>query len=400
MDQELLYDVLRAEILDRKIPLSLGKTCPMRCTFCYEKDHSYRKTYNTPRTTQEHWKFILNEIQKHPSGKKDAWVFGGNEYMEWTETFLHPQAMDWLEEFLKTTDKKVVIFTVGCMAADRINRLAERYPGRINLELSVNTLSRYREKLMPVGPSVKQVLKILDGPVVTTANFYSFGPSTMAEDARIISNINPRCNFWMGCLTPLKYIDQETTALMRQGKKFLPVEAQKIYDYCLPNASMIHTESDITAFLNRNKILKVFDACELDKKDTVVMAGNVYRILQLLRRNRSKYLYVPNNTLGGDSDCTTLLTFSDIAKRLTNQTQVYLPKVVMERTCNEDRDIAGVSFDDLKARFPRCRFKVLHKINSYNSNRKLYEKGHLKNYIEDYVHNPLSKEFETVPLPN
>jgi sulfatase maturation enzyme AslB (radical SAM superfamily) len=89
LDQKLLYDVLRAEIRDRKVPLSLGKTCPMKCTFCYEQDHSYRKTFNTPRTTQAHWQFILNEIQKCPSGKNEAWILGGNEYMEWTETFLH-----------------------------------------------------------------------------------------------------------------------------------------------------------------------------------------------------------------------------------------------------------------------------------------------------------------------
>ena len=163
---------------------------------------------------------------------------------------------------------------------------------------------------------------------------------------------------------------------------------------------MIHTESDITAFLNRNKILKSFDACELEKKDTVVMAGNVYRILSLFRRNRARFLYVPNDTLGGDSDCTTLLTFNDIAKRITDQTQVYLPRVIMESTSNEERDIAGVSFDDLKSRFPRCRFKVLYKVNSKQSNRKLYEKGYLKNYVENYLYNPLSKQFEAVPLPN
>ena len=400
MEQELLHSVLKAEIQDRKIPISLGKTCPMKCTFCYEKDHSYRKTFETPRTTQEQWQFILNEIQKFPSRENEAWVFGGNEYMEWTETFLHPRAVDWLEEFLDMTGKKVLIFSTGCIPTERINRLAEKYPGKINFELSVNTLSQYRKQLMPVGPSIKQVLKILDGPVVTTANFYSFGPSTMSEDARTISRINPRCHFWMGCLTPLKYIDKETTALMRQGKEYLPEEAKKIYQLGLPNISMIHTESDITTFLNRNKILKTFDACELEKKDTVVMAGNVYKILNMFRRKRARYLHVPNDTLGGDSDCTTLLTFNDIAKRITNETQVYVPKVIMECTANEERDISGVHFDELKARFPRCRFKVLHKINSKQSNRKLYEKGYLKNYVEDYLHNPLSKQFEAMPLPN
>ena len=72
----------------------------------------------------------------------------------------------------------------------------------------------------------------------------------------------------------------------------------------------------------------------------------------------------------------------------------------MEKTANEERDIAGVSFEEFKARFPRIRFKVLHKINTYFSNRKLYEKGYVKNYVEDYLDNPLSKKFEGIMLPS
>ena len=136
------------------------------------------------------------------------------------------------------------------------------------------------------------------------------------------------------------------------------------------------------------------------KKDTVVMAGNVYKILTMLRPNRARYLYVPNDTLGGDSNCSTLLTFSDVAKRLTNQSLVYLPKVILEKSSNDERDIAGESFDDFKAKFPRCTFKVLQKVNSSLSNRKLYEKGFLKNYVEDYLGNPLSRKFEMMALPN
>ena len=34
------------------------------------------------------------------------------------------------------------------------------------------------------------------------------------------------------------------------------------------------------------------------------------------------------------------------------------------------------------------------------NNKKLYEKGYLKNYIEGYLHNPLSKKFENVAYPN
>ncbi|KMP10316.1 hypothetical protein UR09_06625 [Candidatus Nitromaritima sp. SCGC AAA799-A02] len=400
MDQEFLHEIFRREMRDRKIPLSLGKVCPVKCAFCYEKDHSYRNTFDVPMTTQEHWDFILKEIQSYPTRETEAWVIGGNEYMEWTDLFLHPRAMDWLEEFLETTDKKITLFTVGYTPPDRINHLAEKYPGRINFELSVITLGPLRKRLMPHAPSVEQVLKILDGPAVTSANFYSFGPDSMSADAIKISRLNRKCLLWMGCLTPLKYIDADTTALMRQGKKFLSREARKIYDANLPNIAMIHTESDITAFLNRKKIIKTFDACELGKKDTVVMAGNVYRIMKLLRRNRARFLYVPNSTLGGDSNCTTLLTFDDIGRRLTHETKVYLPKVVLEGSSAEEKDIAGTYFDDFQSRFPRCQFKVLHKVNSDLSNRKLYEKGYVKNYVEDYLGNPLHKKFEAISLPN
>ena len=150
--------------------------------------------------------------------------------MEWTDLALHPKAMDWIEEFLDQTDKGITVFSVGYFDPLRITRLAEKYPGRINFELSVISLSSYRQQLMPKGPSVNQVLEILDGPAVTSANFYSLGPESMSKDAKRISEINKKCLLWMGCLTPLKYIDGHTTKLMRQGKRFLPDEARKIYD--------------------------------------------------------------------------------------------------------------------------------------------------------------------------
>ena len=399
-NREFLHEVMRREIRDRKIPLSLGKTCPVKCTFCYEMDHSYRQTFDMPLTTQEDWEFILNEIQTYPTRETESWVLGGNEYMEWTDLALHPKAMDWIEEFLERTDKNIIMFSVGYFDPKRINRLAEKFPGRINFELSAITLGSYRKQLMPKGPTVNQVLEVLDGPAVTSANFYSFGPGTISVDAETISNINKNCLLWMGCLTPLKYIDEKTTALMRQGKRYLADESKRIYEMNLPNVQMIHTESDITSFLNRNKIIKTFDACELEKKDWIVMAGNVYRVLQMFRRGRARFLYVPNETLGGDSDCTTLLTFSDVAKRITNQRVVHLPRVIMEKSSNDERDISGVSFDEFKERFSRIRFKVLNKVNSDLSNKKLYEKGYLKNYVEDYLRNPLSKKFEAIAHPN
>ena len=36
------------------------------------------------------------------------------------------------------------------------------------------TLSDYRQRLMPHAPSVKHLMKVLDGPAVSSANFYAF----------------------------------------------------------------------------------------------------------------------------------------------------------------------------------------------------------------------------------
>jgi len=81
LDKELLHEVFRREMNDRKIPLSLGKTCPVKCAFCYEKDTGYRTTFDTPLTTQEDWEYILKQIQAYPTGT-EHWVVGGNENME------------------------------------------------------------------------------------------------------------------------------------------------------------------------------------------------------------------------------------------------------------------------------------------------------------------------------
>ena len=109
-------------------------------------------------TTQEDWEYILKQIQAYPTGT-EHWVVGGNEYMEWTDLFLHPRAMDWLNEFLDTTDKNITLFTVGYTPANEINRLAEKYPGRINFELSVITLGSYRKRLMPHAPNSRPGFK-------------------------------------------------------------------------------------------------------------------------------------------------------------------------------------------------------------------------------------------------
>jgi hypothetical protein len=391
--------VLRKEMDKRKIPISIGKTCPVKCTFCYEIDHSYRQTDEPGKTTQDEWNYILDYISKKPTRPNENWVWGGNEYMEWTDLFLHPKAMEWLEDFLKYTDKGVTMFTVGYVHVPKIHQLAAQYPTRLNFELSVITLHKeYRKALMPHAPSISHLMKVLDGPAVTSANFYSFDAGTMSEDAGTISRLNPNVILWMGCLTPLKGMDDNTVKICRQGKQTLPQEAERVYQSGIPNPTTIHTEPYITAFLNRYKIMSLFDHLELDKRDTVVMAKSVYKILTMYRKNRARFLYVPNTTLGGDSDCTILLTFEDILKRLNGEKFIYLPKCIIESPRGNDCDISGMSLEEFKEK-SKVKVKILGKINTKVADTKLWEHGYLSSYIHDYVRNPASKEFERVPVP-
>ncbi len=405
-DARLTYDrpadpreVLVKEMEKRKIPLSIGKTCPVKCTFCYEIDHGYRRTEEPGKTTQEDWNFILDYINTKPTRPEEQWVWGGNEYMEWTDLFLHPKAMEWLEDFLKYTDKNMTMFTVGYVHVPKIHQLAVQYPNRMNFDLSVITLHKdYRKALMPHAPSVTHLMKVLDGPAVTSANFYSFDTQTMSDDARTISRLNRNVILWMGCLTPLKGMDDTTVRICRQGKQCLPEEAWRVYEADLPNTTTIHTEPYITAFLNRYKIMTVFDSLELEKHDTVVMAKSVYRVLTLYRKARARFLCVPNATLGGDSDCTILLTFEDILKRLNGEKILYLPKCILESPRGNDCDISGMTVEEFQAK-AHCKVRVLHKVNTKLADKKLWEHGYLSTYVRDYLSNPAAKEFEQVPVP-
>jgi hypothetical protein len=132
----------------------------------------------------------------------------------------------------------------------------------------------------------------------------------------------------------------------------------------------------------------------LEKRDPVVMAGSVYRILTMFRKNRAKFLRVPNATLGGDSDCTVLLTLNDIAKRLTNEKYVYLPQCIVESGRGPGRDIAGVHVDEF-VKMTGVKVKMLRKIDTKFANNRLYRNGSLQNYVEDYVRNPLVRSYET-----
>lgn len=389
-------EVLRREMDAGKIPLSLGRDCPVKCEFCYELDHSYRETLDPPKTSDEDWKYILDYISKKPTDPKQFWCLGGNEFMEWTDLFLHPKAMEWVEDFLKYTDKSIQFFTVGFVHVPKIHQLVAQYPGRINFELSVITLSEYRQRLMPHAPSVKHLMKVLDGPAVSSANFYSFDANTMSKDAVEISKINQKCVLWMGTLTPVRGLKEETASLMRQGRKHLAEEALRIYDAALPNLQTIHTEAYITAFLSRKRIISLFDSLELEKKDTLVTGWSVSKILSMYRKNKARVLYVPNAMLSGDSDCTVLLTFDDIARRLTTEKVIHVPKCIMQSGRGPFTDITGVTLDQFTEK-TGVRVKVLHKVDTRFANEQLYRNGSLQNYVENYIRNPMTQAYEALP---
>ncbi len=44
------------------------------------------------------------------------------------------------------------------------------------------------------------------------------------------------------------------------------------------------------------------------------------------------------------------------------------------------------------------KVKVLHKIDTKFANTRLYRKETLKNFVEDYVRNPLASNYEALPL--
>ena len=186
--------------------------------------------------------------------------------------------------------------------------------------------------------------------------------------------------------------------ICRRGKQTLAQEAERVYETGIPNPTTIHTEPYITAFLNRYKIMSLFDNLELDKHDTVVMAKSVYKILSMYRKKRARFLYVPNATLGGDSDCTILLTFQDILKRLNGEKVIHLPKCIIESPRGNDCDISGMSLEEFKEK-SKVTVKILGKVNTKVADKKLWEHGYLNSYIHDYVRNPASKEFEQMPVP-
>jgi hypothetical protein len=43
--------------------------------------------------------------------------------------------------------------------------------------------------------------------------------------------------------------------------------------------------------------------------------------------------------------------------------------------------------------------RILQKIDTRFANKLLWRNGLLKNYVEDYVRNPLTQSYETLPIP-
>ena len=122
-------------------------------------DHSYRNTFETPLTTQEHWEFIFNEICSFPT--RDVRILGIGWPMNiWNGQTLLSILKRWigLKSFWIKRIRRSPCFQLVILTQLRINRLADKYPGRINFELSVITLRANRKQLMPKGPSVDQVL--------------------------------------------------------------------------------------------------------------------------------------------------------------------------------------------------------------------------------------------------
>jgi hypothetical protein len=61
-------------------------------------------------------------------------------------------------------------------------------------------------------------------------------------------------------------------------------------------------------------------------------------------------------------------------------------------------DIAGVSVEDFMKQ-TGVKARILHKIDTKFANTRLWRNGLLKNYVEDYVRNPLTQSYENLPLP-
>ena len=311
-----------------KIPLSLGRECPVKCEFCYELDHSYRETLDPPKTTDEDWKFILDYISKKPTDPKQFWCLGGNEYMEWTDLFLHPKAMEWVEDFLTYTDKSIQFFTVGFVYVPKIHQLVAQFAGADQLRVVGHHAERLWPPLMPHAPSIKHLLKVLDGPAVSSANFYAFDAHTMSKDAVTIFVHQPEVCALDGHADARARVERGHGRSDAAGAEAFAGRSARIYDAGCPTSRQFIPKPIRPRFSNRKPIVSLFDSLELEKKDTVVMAASVSNPEPVPEEPRQVPLCAER-----DAERHRLCIFSafdDIARRLTKEKVVHIPKCVMQ----------------------------------------------------------------------
>ena len=83
---------------------------------------------------------------------------------------------------------------------------------------------------------------------------------------------------------------------------------------------------------------------------------------------------------------------------MNSEKVLHLPKCIIESPRGNDCDISGVTLEEFRHK-SKCTVKLLGKVNTKIADRKLWEHGYLSTYIRDYIQNPASREFETVPVP-
>ena len=173
----------------------------------------------------------------------------------------------------------------------------------------------------------------------------------------------------------------------------------RLYEKGLPNIQTIQTEAPITAFMNRRRIVSAFDSLELEKRDTVVMAKSVYKVLNMYRKNRAKYLH--------GAECHArrrfrLLRAADVRRHrallINGHKRIHIPKCMMQSGRGLYTDIGGVTLEQFMKK-TGVKATVLHKIDTKFANKLLWRNCLLKNYVEDYVRNPLVQSFESLPVP-
>ena len=284
---------------------------------------------------------------------------------------------------LTYTDKNITFFTVGFVHVPRsINW--RTYPGRINFELSVITLSDYRQRLMPHAPSVKHLMKVLDGPAVSSANFYAFdahdvercGDDLERSIRRLCCGWEPHAGAGLKRRRPL----------MRQGRKYLPEEAQRIYEAgCRisrrsipkPTRRLSEPETDRRAFSIHSSWRKGYDRDGVERLQDPEHVSEEPREIPLCAERDVERRF----RLHGPAD------LRRHCPRLTREKVVHIPKCVMQSGRGPYSDITGVTLEQFMKK-TGVKVKVLHKIDTRFANEQLYRNGSLRNYVESYVRIP------------